>query len=197
MAIDYLIDMDCPVKDELTKEGLASLIKQRNYANAVVDVLKKGGKSDDEIMEHEFKVRRMTPGGIEEKPQKISDLFECTRHLDTLGAPCKTCYFGGNGIGHSDGIVEPFGCFNGINYPISRKAEEWLADMARDALATGGSRILVLNHILDNKVSGHEINNLRGRKGQFLELKKPLKVALSNGLVGKKAVDTDQIIGGY
>jgi hypothetical protein len=194
MAIDYLVDMDCPVKDELTKEGLVSMIKQRNYANAVMDVLKKEGKPDEEIMKHEFRVQRMTPGGIEEKPQKISDLLECTRHLDTLGAHCKTCYFGGNGIGHSDGNVEPFGCLNGINYPISRKAEEWLADMARDAVAKGGSRLLVLNYILDNKVSGHEINKLRGRQGRFLELSKPLKVVLSNGLVGKKAVDTDQIM---
>lgn len=194
MAIDYLIDMDCPVKDELTKEGLVSMIKQRNYANAVMNVLKKEGKSYDEIMKHEFRVQRMTPGGIEERPQKISDLFECTRHLDTLGAHCKTCYFGGNGISHSDGTVEPFGCFNGINYPISRKAEEWLADMARDALAKGGSRLLVLNYIIDNKVSGHEINKLRSKQGRFLELKKPLEVVLNKSRIGRKAVDTGQIM---
>jgi len=194
MAIDYLIDMDCPVKDELTKEGLVSMIKQRNSASAVMDVLKKEGRSDEEIMKHEFRAQRMTPGGIEDKPQKISDLFDRTRHLDTLGAHCKKCYLGVNGINHSDGTVEPFGCFNGINYPISRKAEEWLADMARDALAKGGSRPITLNYIIDNKVSGHEINKLRGRQGLFLELNKPLEVVISRGLVGKKAVDTGQIL---
>lgn len=194
MAIDYLIDMDCPVKDEVTKEGLVSMIKQRNYANAVMDMLKKEGKSDEEILNHTFRVQRMTPGGIEEKPQKISDLLEATRHLETLGAHCKKCYLGVNGINHTDGTVEPFGCFNGINYPISGKAEEWLADMARDALAKGDSRPITLNYIIDNKVSGHEMNKLRGRQSRFLELNKPLEVVLSKGMLSKKAVDTGQIL---
>lgn len=194
MAIDYIIDIDCEIKRQLTKEGLVSMVKQRNYANAVVAALKKEGKSDDVIMKHEFRFQRMTPGGIEEKPQKISDLLECTRHLDTLGAHCKTCYFGGNGIGHLDGNVEPFGCYNIINYPISGKAEEWLADIARDALARGGSRLLTLNYIIDNKVSGHEINKLRNKQGRFLELKKPLEVVLNKSLMSRKTVDTGQIM---
>lgn len=194
MAIDYIIDIDCEIKRQLTKEGLVSMVKQRNYANAVVAALKKEGKSDDVIMKHEFRFQRMTPGGIEEKPQKISDLLECTRHLDTLGAHCKTCYFGGNGIGHLDGNVEPFGCYNIINYPISGKAEEWLADIARDALAKGGSRLLTLNYIIDNKVSGHEINKLRNKQGRFLELKKPLEVVLNKSLMSRKTVDTGQIM---
>lgn len=194
MAIDYIIDIDCEIKRQLTKEGLVSMVKQRNYANAVVAALKKEGKSDDVIMKHEFRFQRMTPGGIEEKPQKISDILECTRHLDTLGAHCKTCYFGGNGIGHLDGNVEPFGCYNIINYPISGKAEEWLADIARDALAKGGSRLLTLNYIIDNKVSGHEINKLRNKQGRFLELKKPLEVVLNKSLMSRKTVDTGQIM---
>ena len=41
MAIDYIIDMDCPIKAELTKEGLVSMVKQRNYAKAIMDALKK------------------------------------------------------------------------------------------------------------------------------------------------------------
>ncbi len=38
MAIDYIIDMECPVKAELTQEGLVSMVKQRNYAKAIMDV---------------------------------------------------------------------------------------------------------------------------------------------------------------
>jgi hypothetical protein len=197
MAIDYIIDMDCEVKRQLTKDGLVSMVKQKNRAAALIDVLAKGGKSREEALNHTFRLQLMTPRGIEEKEQKVSDLLESTRHLETLGAHCTNCVLRPNGLNEalSGGpTIEPFGCYRSINYPISRKAEEWLAGIAREALANGGASSITLNYIVDNKVTGREINALRGHQGRFLELEMPLEVVISKGLISKKAVNTGQIM---
>lgn len=198
MAIDYIIDMDCEVKRQLTKDGMVSMIKQRDRANAIIDLLRREGKSCEEALGHTFRLQLRTPHGIQEKEQKVSDLLESTRHLETLGAHCTRCLLGLNGLNEdrSAGLtIEPFCCYRSINYPISRKAEEWLAGTARGALAKGGVSMITLDYIIDNKVTGREINALRqGSQGRFLELEKPLEVVMSKGLLMKKAVNTGQLL---
>ncbi len=194
MALDYIIDMDCEVKRQLTKDGLVSIIKQRDRANAIIDMLKKEGKSKEEALNHKFRLQLMTPGGLEENEQKVSDLLEITRHLDTLQSQCKTCAIS-RSVGAPGQAMEPFGCYGSINYPISRQAEEWLASLALSAKAKGGVNAMTLNYIIDNRITGREMNALReGPHGRFLELEKPLEVVVGKGLLGNKTVNTGQIL---
>jgi hypothetical protein len=199
MAIDYIIDMDCEVKRQLTRDGLVSMIKQRDRAKAIMDLLEKEGRSKEEVLSHKFKVQFLTPHGVEEKEQTVSDLLESTRHLDTLQSQCNACALRLNKVG--DALSGPgpaigaFGCYGSINYPISRRAEEWLAERAREALARGGANAMTLNYILDNRVTGREMNALRrGPHRRYLELERPLDVVVGKGLLGKKTVNTGQLL---
>jgi hypothetical protein len=200
MALDYIIDVDCEVKRQLTKEGMVSMIKQRDRAEALIDVLKREGKSSEEALRHTFKLQLMTPNGVEETEQAVSNLLESTRHLETLQAQCLGCALRVDGMYEalfrvSDKRDRPCCCYHSINYPISGKAESWLAEKAKNAYVKGGANAMVIDYILDKKVTGREFRALRSaRNNRFLELKKPLDVALGNGMFRKKAVNTDQIL---
>jgi hypothetical protein len=185
MAVDYLILKDCKVKEQLTPDQLIATIKDRNRAYQVRDMLANSGKSQDEIDNFEFTFQKMTPNGIENSKHKISDLIAQTAILDTLSPICSDCPVA-NG--------KPFGCLGAVNYPISAKCENWLADIAFDSYKKGVVYSMMLTFILDQKVSGKETDDARRHGDTFFELKKPVEIVLSKGFFSKKAVNTSQLI---
>jgi hypothetical protein len=200
MALDYIIDMNCEVKRQLTKEGLVSMIKQRYRAESMIKLIKSDGGSDEEALRHTFRLRTMTPHGVEEMEQRVSDLLESTRHLKTLLAQCKSCSLRKDGMYDSlfrndTDIDMPCCCYHAINYPISKKAEEWLAERARKAQDVGGARAMILDYIADNRISGKEFLSLRAtRDNRYLQLKRSLDVCFSKSIINKKTINTDQIL---
>ncbi len=72
--------------------------------------------------------------------------------------------------------MKRFGCYIDINYPISWRAQSWLADTSR------------------KKVTGGSFNRMRkDTGGMFFELKEPLEIAINKAFFSKKAVNTDKI----
>ena len=186
MAIDYIIDQQCKVKENLSVDGMVSIIKQRNYAFTILDLMKKEGKTDEEARNSTFKTQAMASDGkMEIKEHKVSDLFDNTKPLDNLQKFCKDC---------PANRGEAFGCYQVINYPISKKAEEWLIEISKNALEEGALNLLLLKFILDHKIRGDRFNQMRkDPNGVFFELRKPLKIVVSKGFLSKKVVNTDQI----
>lgn len=186
MAIDYIIDQQCKVKENLSVDGMVSMIKQRNYAFTILDLIKKEGKTDEEARNSTFKTQAMASDGkMEIKEHKVSDLFDNTKPLDNLQKFCKDC---------PANREEAFGCYQVINYPISKKAEEWLIEISKNALEEGAPNSLTLNFILDQNITGDRFNQMRkDPNGVFFELRKPLKIVVSKGFLSKKVVNADQI----
>jgi hypothetical protein len=187
MAVDYIIDQSCKVKEALSLNGLVSLIKQRERATVIIEMAKKNGKSDEEALNMTFKVQVRTPGGVQETDVKVSELLAGTKKLDELQPLCKDC---------TAGFGRPFGCYRSLHYPISRKAEEWLADVARKAAESRGPAMLPLQFIVEKNVDGGNITRMRADPGSvFFELKRPLDipVVVGTGLFNRKTVNTDQV----
>lgn len=188
MAIDYIINMGCPVQETLSLEGMITMIKNRNRAAYIIDLAKNDGKTEEEALERLFNVHLITPdGNTETKDIKVRDLLESTAPLNDLKTHCTECQ--ANKPGQS------FGCYMAINYPISGKAEEWLVELSKNALEKGVPNSLLLNYIIDQKVKGDRSDRMRKDPGgTFFENQKPLEVVVKKALLNKKAVNTNQIL---
>ncbi len=200
MAIDYVINMDCNVKRALTQDGMINAIKDRNRAGVTMEVLQRDGKSREEAGSYRIHNVVRTPGGDVEKIVTLDEMLERARPLKDLKLHCKNCALIVNSVNsfvrnQGKGELEPFACYKSINYPISARGEEWLLGMARAALEEGAMRKLTLNYIIDQKVSGQKFKMMRAvPNNTFLERKTPLDLVVSKSILGKKVINTDQLM---
>lgn len=188
MAVDYIIDYDCKVKQTLTLDGMVSLLKQRNRAMAILRASIIEGKSEEEAKNSTMEFQLVTPEGkTEVKELKVSDLLEKTKSLADLQSLCKGCP-----ANLRDDQGDSFGCYQVVNYPISENAEKWLIELSQTAIAKGGQSYLLLDFILDQKISGERFAKMRGNS-MFWESRTPLELQVGKGLVGKKTITTNQL----
>lgn len=185
MAVDYLILKDCKVKEQLPNEQLVETIKDRNRAFQVREMLAKTGKSIEEINNFEFTLQKMGPNGVENINYKIGELIEKSSILDKLSTNCQECPV-------SNG--ESFGCLGAVNYPISAKCENWLAQLADQSYKKGEVYSMMITFILDQKIKGSDTENDRRQGNTFFELNKPVEIILSKSFFSKKAINTNQLI---
>lgn len=188
MALDYVIDQPCKVKESLSLDGLVSLIKQRNRGMTILNMMKRDGKSDEQALNATFQVQVVTPQGVQVREQRVADLLNSTKKLDELQVYCNGCPANGG---------RAFGCYRSINYPISRKAEEWLAGVSRKAAESNGPGMLPLQFIVEQRMDGGSFSKMRADpRGMFFESKKPIDihVTIGSGLFNKKTVNVDQIL---
>jgi len=186
LGVDYIVDQPCKVKETLSTEGMVSLIKQRYRAVAAIEGIKKDTKSDEQAMSATFQIMLAAPGGVQAADVRISELLAGTERLDRLQAYCKGCPASGG---------KPFGCYRTLSYPISRKAEEWLAATARKSAMDRPGR-LPLQFIVENNLDGGNISKMRADpEGAFFGLKRPLDIPIVTGTgpLDRKTVNTDQV----
>ncbi len=188
MAIDYIIDKSCAVKEEVGTDGLVDLIKNRNRAAQIFRKLVEDGKSEGEALETSFSIQMFSAetGQAEVKKVTVRDLFSKTSQLKDLAKSCENCPL-------SDG--EGFGCYHHINYPISAEAERWLVQLAHAAQAKGLPESILLKFILDEEVTGEFFGRLRkDERSMFLQYPEPLEVVVKKKLLKKTKINTDQIL---
>lgn len=186
MAIDYVIDYPCKVKETLPLDELIPLIKRRDHCRYILASRLQDGESEEQALEStiEFQVRK--PEGVTARKEKLSDALKSTKALEDLEKHCIDCPV-------SRG--QDFGCYCVINYPISEKAEKWLAEMAKQAVTKGPPTSRMLDFILDHGLDGGSITKMRAAGEAYLELRKPLDIVVEGGLFGKKKiVNTDQVL---
>lgn len=185
MAVDYLILKHCRVKEQLSTEQLLERIKNRNRVYNIRDMLAQSGKTEDEINNFEFTHQQWTPNGPINSRHKIIDLIAEISILDTLAPICTDCPVA-NKI--------PFGCIGAVNYPISAKCEQWLAQIALESYKKGEVYSTMIKFILDQKVTGKETEEARRHGDTFFELKHPIEIVLSKSFFSKKIINTSQLI---
>jgi len=187
VAIDFIIDKACPVKEDLPPEDLIDLIKSRNRAGEIFRRLLEEGKSEAEALETSFSVQMYSgdTGTNDIKNVTVRDLFQETDQLKTLVQHCENCPL-------NDG--EGFGCYNVINYPISTEGERWLARLAQASVDKGMPNSILLKFILDEGVTGEIFGRLRAdSRGVFIQNPSPFEVVVEKKLLKKTKVHTDQI----
>jgi len=116
MGVDYLIDHPCKVKEMLSGDRMITMIKQRNRGLTIVNLMATDGMPEADALNSMIKVQ--SADGTHQEMRKVSEVLQETDCLSELQVHCKSCPA-------SKG--EPFGCYRWISYPLSSKAEAWLA----------------------------------------------------------------------
>ncbi len=188
MAIDYIINKDCKVKEEVGADGLIQLIKSRNRAGDIFRRLVEEGKSETEALQTSFTVQLYAAetGESEVKKVTVRDLFRETSQLKELAVHCESCPLN-NGEG--------FGCYDSVSYPISAEAERWISQLGQVAVAKGLPESILLKFILDEEVTGEFFSRMRRDEANvFLQYPEPLEILVEKKLLKKTKVNTDQIL---
>ncbi len=120
MAIDYIIEYDCPPKQALSPAGILERLKERARAQEVIEWFRAAGDTrQPDKMGFEFS--QSAPGVAGDKQLiVVQDLLDHAAALDDHAPACRQCPANrGRGA---------YGCIGFIQYPLTALAEAWLLD---------------------------------------------------------------------
>jgi hypothetical protein len=185
MGIDYVVNLDCPVKQKFPTDELVRLVKGRNNAEMVADLSAERG---DMRPPSEITFTRMlnTPEGMFEQTVTIQSLLDESKELFDLAHHCKDC--------PANVLQGDFGCWGYITYPIPVATEEWLLSLLPSSINSMAGRLL-REAIKDFKYDGGPFNKMR-QDGTFFERKQPAVRSWKLGgiLSGAFKVTSSQIL---
>jgi hypothetical protein len=133
VGFEYIVDLDCPVKQAIPTGELTRLLKSREQARAVIELARRSGdkRSPDELT---ITIQHHTPEGTQSQPVSIAQLLEGTQRLDALATHCRGCPAN---VGST-----PFGCYGVIPYPIRGETEDWVLERLPEDLDGTAGRLL-------------------------------------------------------
>ncbi len=185
MSVDYFVQYPCKVREQIADEQLLQMIKSRDRANILLDVMRKNPKTDRSKPESEWTamLHVQGPNGVVNQEIKIADLLAEARPLDALSAHCTGCT--------ANLRRTAFGCGGAIHYPIAPETEEWLVSRLPEDLAGTAGKVL-LKAIADFKLDGAPIDAARSRN-ELYSLKKPVERTW-RALLSRKTVNSSQVL---
>ena len=120
MAIDYLIELDCAPKRELSAAGILERLKERQRAREVIEWFRAAG-DERPPAQMGFEFSQSTPGDSGDRQLiVVQDLLDHASALDDHADHCLTC--------PASRARRPYGCTGFIQYPITSMAETWLLE---------------------------------------------------------------------
>ena len=120
MAIDYVIEYDCPPKRELTADGIRERLKERARADEVIAWFRNAGDMRQPA-QMGFEFTHSTPADPGDKQLiVVQDLIDHAAPLDDYADHCADCPANPSG--------KAYGCMGFIQYPITARAETWLLE---------------------------------------------------------------------
>ena len=182
MAVDYIINKVCAVKEELGSNELVQLIKSRTWASQLFQHLLEEGMSEEQALDIRYTVQtRVQNGESKTRQVTVREIFSQSDALKGLSHHCQDCPLNRG---------EGFGCYDAVNYPISAEAERWLAVRTERAIKAG-----LPNSILVEAVTGEFFGNLRSDpNGVYLVASEPYEVLVEKKVMRKVKVDTNQVL---
>ncbi len=165
MAITYLIDLDCPVKQAVRPAKMLRLLYQRERANEAVN---KARRKDASVKPEQVKLR--VPVAVKSGKPQLADttageVLSRFSELEALSHHCREC--------PSRALPMAFGCRGEIEFPVSLRAEAWLMGLVHGAAGDPVPRML-LNYMASNGIVGNRVAEMRRTPGIFFESKKAL-----------------------
>lgn len=187
MAIDYIINRTCTVKETLGEEGIVHLVKSRTRGRAMMRMLLAEGHNQEEALSTTIQLQTVREDAEPEVRQvTVRQMLKESELLNDYAEKCQDCPVN---------LLESYGCFQSINYPITAKAERWLAQRAEAAATTGLPASILLDFIIDQKATGEFFGGFRSAENdKFFELNTPMEISYRKNLVNKVTVTTDQIL---
>lgn len=120
MAIDYMIELDCAPKRELSAAGILERLKERQRAQEVIEWFRAAG-DERPPAQMGFEFSQSTPSDSGDKQLiVVQDLLDHAAALDDHAQHCLSC--------PANRAGRPYGCAGFIQYPITALAETWLLD---------------------------------------------------------------------
>ncbi len=160
MGIDHFIDWDCVPKQTLTTPGILSRLKARERAAAIFKLYRdKGDQRPASEMGFEM-VRRMPDGTEDTRVVIVQTLIDDASQLDPLAHHCEGCPANRRG--------QPYGCFDYINYPITRAAELWLLKQL-PGIDEPLSFLLLNQTVREFAPTGERVMEMRAKPGVFFQ----------------------------
>jgi hypothetical protein len=165
MAIDYVVDYACAPKLRFGTEEILDRLKGRVRAETIIRLFRQHGDSRPASeMGFEF-VRNTAQGEEETQIIIVQDLLDRATELDETASACVGCPANETG--------KPFGCFGGIQYPLSAAGESWL--MARlPGIEQPLLWLLLRQGIQEMGYDGSSVQPLRA-SGTYFELSSALE----------------------
>ncbi len=187
MAIEFWMELDCPVKQQLGLSTFKDMLRQRLIAQGLLERSISSGKTRLEALRESYQRVIMNPEGMHEVCDlNIGDTLEETKILDVLVDRCTDC---------PAAMGTGYGCYNVINYPISARSEAWLAAVAKTAGERRDTANIPVRVIFENRLSGRRFSSMRRETGaRMFELAEPVEIRFRNGPFKRKRVNTDQVL---
>jgi hypothetical protein len=182
MSFEFILDLDCPVKQAIPTEALVGLVKARDQANAVLAMARREG---DRRPPSEIRITRrlQTPAGVEDCSVSIQEMLDDSAKLGPLEAHCEGCKANVRG--------KPFGCYGTVAYPIRSRTEDWLMGLLPGSPGSTAGTML-LKAIKDLGYDGRPIARLRPQ-ATFFERKAPARRQWGS-LFSRRQVTSDQVL---
>ncbi|WP_028103729.1 hypothetical protein [Pseudoduganella violaceinigra] len=186
MAIDYFASFPCQVREAVSDADLLRMIKARNRASMVAEVMRKDPKVDKSKPESDwtFQTIMQRPEGPEETQMRIGDLIEESAPLNALKQHCVAC--------PANVRNDDFGCGGAVHYPLSASTERWLVSRLPDDLDSPRG-LLLTRAINDFQFDGAAIDAARGRK-ELYEANLPAERKWGGFFSKKTRITSSQIL---
>jgi hypothetical protein len=187
VAIDYIINRTCPVKENMGAEGIIHLVKSRTRGRAMVRMLMKKGHSQDEALATTVSLQTFRSDGEPETREiTVQQMLKESELLEDYAEHCQSCPVN---------LLESYGCYQSINYPISAKAEQWLAERAEAAAQQGLPNSILLDFIVDQEATGEFLGQMRAHpENRFFEASEPVGIKFRGKMLQWETISTDQLL---
>jgi hypothetical protein len=159
MAIEFMLECGCAVRQEVEARELIRLIKLRGQVKAIVEKARRAG---NETPPEELTVTRVfvdKQGQKQEQQVSLQPLIKETIVLERYEEDCDPRR-------PANLIGEPFGCFGRISYPVLAVSEQWLMSLLPDSLNTTAG-VMLRNCVKQLGYDGSMLRPMRGKPAFF------------------------------
>jgi hypothetical protein len=184
MGVDYVVDLACPVKQDLSTKGLIAHVKDRNIARTMLAHARGKGDSRDPARMEEIGRARTTPEGTTIESVSLQALQESGDRLQPYEHQCATC--------PANVLRSPFGCYGYLPYPIPGAVEAWLMARLPENLDTPIGRLL-RDAVVDLGYDGETTRDMR-RAGIFFQRSSAVTRSWPMGFLRRWTLTSDQIL---
>ncbi|GAB4326769.1 MAG: hypothetical protein Kow00117_13960 [Phototrophicales bacterium] len=160
MAIDYIIDFSCTPKQQFGTQDILERLKGEKRAHKIIELFRESGDNRPPS-EMGFEFTRSTPEGQEEtRVMVVQALLDAADQLRPYAVHCQNC--------PANRTDMPFGCIGHIQYPITKRAENWILD--RLPVPDEPLVWLLLKQVVQEfKYDGQLVEPLREQPGIYFE----------------------------
>lgn len=173
MGIDYVLDLDCAAKQQLSTEGIVQLVKARSRAEVMLAMARNNGdKRPPRLIT--FKVALNRNGRIETTDVSVQQLLDQAAPLDENRGGCAAC------PANRDN-PNGYGCYRSIGYPLEPDTEAFLLARLPDKLESAAG-FMFTSALRDFAWDGAQAADMRAQGDTFFRLREPLTRSWSSGL---------------